>query len=127
MEPEAYLDTHVVVWLYGGEISKISPRVISIIEESTLYYSSFVRLELKYLFEIGKIKVAPDIILKSLEIEIALVNRDSPLYVLVNNALEHSWTRDPFDRMIVSQAQLSDCMLVTKDSAIRENFRNAVW
>ncbi|MEQ9373574.1 MAG: PIN domain-containing protein [Imperialibacter sp.] len=127
MEPEAYLDTHVVVWLYGGEISKISPRVISIIEESTLYYSSFVRLELKYLFEIGKIKVAPDIILKSLEIEIALVNRDSPLYVLVNNALEHSWTRDPFDRMIVSQAQLSDCMLVTKDSLIRENFRNAVW
>ena len=127
MEPEAYLDTHVVVWLYGGEISKISPRVISIIEESTLYYSSFVRLELKYLFEIGKIKVAPDIILKSLEIEIALVNRDSPLYVLVNNALEHSWTRDPFDRMIVSQAQLSDCVLVTKDSLIRENFRNAVW
>jgi PIN domain nuclease of toxin-antitoxin system len=127
VEPEAYLDTHVVVWLYGGEISKISPRVISIIEESTLYYSSFVRLELKYLFEIGKIKVAPDIILKSLEIEIALVNRDSPLYVLVNNALEHSWTRDPFDRMIVSQAQLSDCVLVTKDSLIRENFRNAVW
>ncbi|MEQ8686436.1 MAG: PIN domain-containing protein [Imperialibacter sp.] len=127
MEPEVYLDTHVVVWLYGGEISNISPRVISIIEESTLYYSSFVRLELKYLFEIGKIKVAPDIILKSLEIEIALVNRDSPLYVLVNNALEHSWTRDPFDRMIVSQAQLSDCMLVTKDSLIRENFRNAVW
>jgi len=127
MEPEAYLDTHVVVWLYGGEISKISPRVISIIEESTLYYSSFVRLELKYLFEIGKIKVAPDIILKSLEIEIALVNRDSPLYVLVNNALEHSWTRDPFDRIIVSQAQLENFVLVTKDSLIGENFENAVW
>mgnify|MGYP005825908861 CR=1 FL=1 len=127
MEQEAYLDTHVVIWLYGGEINKISPRAISVIEESKLYYSSFVRLELKYLFEIGKIKVAPDVVLKSLEIEIALTNRDSPLHVLVNKAMEHSWTRDPFDRMIISQAQLENFVLVTKDSLIGENFENAVW
>lgn len=127
MERRIYLDTHIVVWLYAGLKEKLSGTAISAIEENQLLYSSFVRLELSYLFETGKVKVAPDVILKGLENDIELVCHDSPLSQLVNNALDHSWTRDPFDRLIVSQAEAEGHRLITKDETILKNFKDAVW
>lgn len=127
MERSIYLDTHVVVWLYSGLSEKLSPAAIESIEQHTLLYSSFVRLELRYLYEIGKIKVLPDVILKHMEHDLALSCSDNPTHQLVNIAMELTWTRDPFDRLIVSQAELAGKQLVTKDHLILQNFDKAVW
>ena len=43
-----YLDTHVVVWLFSGEIDKISNKAVEIIEESELFISPIVALELDF-------------------------------------------------------------------------------
>jgi len=46
-----YLDTHVVVWLYSGELSLLSEKACQLIEENELLISPLVLLELQYLFE----------------------------------------------------------------------------
>jgi PIN domain nuclease of toxin-antitoxin system len=40
-----------------------------------------------------------------------------------------SWTRDPFDRLIVAQARCTrrSIALITKDRLIRRHFKGAVW
>jgi PIN domain nuclease of toxin-antitoxin system len=38
-----------------------------------------------------------------------------------------TWTRDPFDRMLVATALLHEIPLVTRDTCIHDNFPGAVW
>jgi PIN domain nuclease of toxin-antitoxin system len=61
-----FLDTHIAVWLYAGLIVKISETAKQTIEANDLLISPMVRLELQYLFEIGRITVKPDTIIKNL-------------------------------------------------------------
>lgn len=46
---------------------------------------------------------------------------------VARRALTMDWTRDPFDRLIVSQASLREAPLVTKDSDISKNYSGAFW
>jgi len=48
-------------------------------------------------------------------------------HAIVNGALGLSWTRDPFDRIIVANSALNNNLLITKDRTILENYENAVW
>ena len=70
-----YLDTHLVVWLYAGLTSKLSDRAKHFINEHEIYISPMMRLELQYLYEIGRITEKSDDIL------IDLVNRLNLKYV----------------------------------------------
>ena len=45
-----YLDTHVVVWLYAGETSKLSQAAEELINTNDLLISPIVLLEMNYLF-----------------------------------------------------------------------------
>jgi PIN domain nuclease of toxin-antitoxin system len=38
-----------------------------------------------------------------------------------------SWTRDPFDRLIVANALANDAPLITKDEEIRRNYSRSIW
>ena len=55
-----YLDTHIVVWLYAGLTAKLSDCAKHLINENELYISPIVRLELQYLYEIGRITEKSD-------------------------------------------------------------------
>ena len=46
---------------------------------------------------------------------------------VITLALQQTWTRDPFDRIIVGQAALQQRTLVTKDHAMRGHYPYAVW
>ncbi len=50
-----YLDTHVVVWLYAGDLYLFSSRIQRDLEENALFISPIVSLEVQYLREIGRI------------------------------------------------------------------------
>jgi PIN domain nuclease of toxin-antitoxin system len=50
-----------------------------------------------------------------------------PFSSVVTKALELKWTRDPFDRLITSQAAIDDSKLLTKDTIIHTYFAEAVW
>jgi len=122
-----YLDTHVVAWMYAGKLELFPSPVRSLLEKEDLLISPIVELELQYLFELERTAEPGRIVVDSLEREIGLNRCDLPFHQVVASALDHDWTRDPFDRMIVAQAQVRRTPLLTKDQGIRDHYAEAVW
>lgn len=82
---------------------------------------------MQYLFEIGRITVTPETIIKSLNKSIGLKISLMKTEQVFDQAVEYGWTRDVFDRLIVAEAEASDFVLITKDEKIRANYEKAVW
>ena len=122
-----FLDTHIVIWLYAGCVKKLSKPVVEQIENNDLFISQLVRLEMQYLFEIGRITVTPETIIKSLNKSIGLKVSLMKAEQVFDQAIECAWTRDVFDRLITAEAEVSGSVLITKDKNIRANYENALW
>lgn len=122
-----YLDTHVVVWLYAGDIDRFPPGVRRLIESSELYVSPAVILELQFLKEIKRLTVESILIIETLSASIGVKVCEHSFVDIIRSSLSQVWTRDPFDRMIVGNAALNDTTLITKDSLIRDNYEHAYW
>jgi len=122
-----YLDTHVVVWLYAGDLNLFSPRVQRDLEENALFISPIVSLEVQYLHEIGRITTEASEVIDELRRAIDLQISDIPFSQVVAQALRSTWTRDPFDRIITAQAALGQHRLLTKDRTIRDHYDRAYW
>ncbi|GAX59915.1 hypothetical protein SCALIN_C04_0404 [Candidatus Scalindua japonica] len=100
---------------------------IALINEHDLFVSPIVILELQYLYEIKRItKKASDVIADlSNRIGLEVCNKD--FINIITKATNLKWTRDPFDRIIVSNAALGGDVLVTKDQAMLNNYNNSKW
>lgn len=122
-----YLDTHVVVWLYAGDKSKLTENGIKLINQSELFISPIIQLELQYLLEIKRITKSADTILKDLSKRIGLKTCQKPFEQVMKQSIYQNWTRDPFDRIIVAQAVLGKTKLLTKDKIILENYTGSSW
>lgn len=122
-----YLDTHIVVWLYAGLGEKFSQTTKHLMNENELYISPMVRLELQYLYEIQRITANTHTLLTDLSNRIGVRVCDKDFNVIVNQALPYTWTRDPFDRLIVANAALNENVLISKDQTILENYPHARW
>jgi len=122
-----YLDTHLVAWIFAGRIDLLPSTVQSLLDEHDLLISPAVELELQYLYEIQRTAKPARQVIEALGRDIGLGVCDLPFSHVVEVALEQSWTRDPFDRLIVSQAMLREATLVTRDQAIRANYPAATW
>jgi PIN domain nuclease of toxin-antitoxin system len=123
----AYLDTHVAVWLYAGLVDKFTDAARSAIDDSDLVVSHMVRLELQYLFEIGRIKVKGDTIIRNLSKTIGLRISDIPFDQVIEEALKINWTRDVFDRLLVSEAIVAKQGFISADRNIQKNFKKTIW
>jgi PIN domain nuclease of toxin-antitoxin system len=122
------IDTHIVIWLYTNRIDKISNKAQKSIESNQLLISPIVLLELQYLFETSKILAHSEEIYEDLCSRIGLkVEQNESWYRVAKEALKLSWTRDPFDRLIVAHTKLFRCCLITKDKLIRSNFEQTIW
>ena len=122
-----HLDTHVIVWLYAGEIDRFPTSACEAMESDDLTVSPVVGMELQYLREVGRISTDAPLMLETLAASIGLTVADTPFREVVMEALSESWTRDPFDRLIVAQAKAEKARLLTKDESIREHYSEAVW
>jgi PIN domain nuclease of toxin-antitoxin system len=123
-----YLDTHVVVWLGEGLVEKLSPAASAAIESSEVEISPMVLVELEYLFEIKRIVKAPLALIDQLQTLIGLKISELPFAAVTRTALFETWTRDPFDRMIVAQARSDGYSeLVASDEKIRGNYSKTIW
>ena len=122
-----YLDTHVVVWLYEGEIEKLSRSAVEQVNNDSLFISPAVMLELELLHEIHRLTRTSQTIVGSLASEMGLEVCQLPFAEVAENALHQKWVRDPFDRIIVAQASANDASLITKDEKIRHHYKRAVW
>jgi PIN domain nuclease of toxin-antitoxin system len=124
----AYLDTHVLVWLYAGGRAGVPEPVAAYLESTEgLRVSPMVRLEMQYLHEIGRLKVAPVTVLDALQSVLPLSVCGAPFAAVVRAAEAEAWTRDPFDRLIVAQAALLEAPLVTRDAVIHAHYPRAWW
>lgn len=122
-----FLDTHIAVWLYAGLIKKLSDKAKHAIDTCDVLISPMVKLELQYLFEIGRITVKPDTIIKVLFKAIGLGVSETPLQQIIEEALKIRWTRDVFDRFLSAKATLVGGGFITADELIRSNLKVAVW
>ena len=126
-EAVVYLDTHIVVWLYAGLTEKFTDTAKNTIDGCDVLISQFIRLELQYLFEIARIKVKPETIVKHLSKAINLKVTDYPLDRIIEEALKIDWTRDVFDRLLVAEVVARGSRFITADKTILSNLRLAVW
>lgn len=123
----AYLDTHVAAWLFAGEVKRLSPAARAAIEADDLLLSPAVVLELQYLYETKRVADAAATVVDDLRHRLSVQVCDLPFADVVRRAVTLSWTRDPFDRLIVAQAAVRDARLVTKDRALRKRYQPSVW
>jgi PIN domain nuclease of toxin-antitoxin system len=122
-----YADTHVAAWLYAGRADLIPPRARALLEDHTILVSPMVVLELEYLFETGRTTEPARNVLQALSRDLGLRLCDLPFPDVAEAAVRQSWTRDPFDRLIVAQAALRRAPLVTRDADIRAHYDRALW
>ena len=102
-------------------------RARRLIEDNPLLVSPMVALELEYLFETGRTSEPARTVLQVLGRDIGLRLCDLPFADVAGAAMRQSWTRDPFDRIIVAQAALRRTSLITKDADIRAHYDRALW
>jgi PIN domain nuclease of toxin-antitoxin system len=122
-----YLDTHVVVWLYAGLMDMFDKALKDLMNEQSLSICPVVRLELQYLYEIQRVSEPADSIVADLAARIGLKVCDKAFDDVVSKAVALSWTRDPFDRLIVANAALDDDILISKDQRMLDNYPLAKW
>lgn len=123
-----YLDSHVLVWLYGlggGSLSSAAREAIETAGE--LRASPMARLELQYLYEVGRTSRPAETVMEALRAAVGLTICGAAFAAVARHAESYTWTRDPFDRLIVAQAALHDAPLVTKDQTLHAHYHRAVW
>ena len=123
----AFLDTHAAVLLWEGKVQAFGAPARELLATARLLVSPTVRLELQFLHEIGRLIRTPDEILGGLELDHDVHVAHDDLADVVARAAPLTWTRDPFDRLIVAHALLRDLPLVTRDRTVRAHVATAVW
>jgi len=124
------LDTHVFLWWIVDD-PRLSPRARKIIGngENTLFLSAASAWEIAIKAKLGRLKL-PDDPERFIPEQMAL-NAIESLPVQVSHAL-HVYTlpeyhSDPFDRIIIAQAQLEGLPILTADPQISRYEVDTIW
>lgn len=116
---KALLDTHFVLWIVTE-----ADRLASFpwIERYQPWGISPVSLlEIQYLAEIGRIEIQNPQFTEALVKDPRFVIDEIPLVPLIRRAIELTWTRDPFDRLIAAHSSVRRLPLCTTDRTVRLN------
>ncbi len=124
------LDTHTFLW-WISDVPQLSLKAREIISnvENELFLSAASGWEIAIKTGLGKLKLPADItpfILDQMNI-----NAISPLPVHLNHAL-HVYTlpdlhRDPFDRLLIAQAQVESLPIITIDPQFTGYQVEVIW
>ncbi|WP_338834807.1 hypothetical protein MHLNE_11150 [Moorella humiferrea] len=127
---KALLDTHTFLW-WITEDPRLSPRAREIIRdgENILYLSAASCWEMAIKARLGKLEMPANI--TSFITDQMAINAITPLPVEISHAL-HVYTlpnlhRDPFDRLLVSQAQIENLPILTADPQIARYAVKVIW
>ena len=113
------LDTHIFLWWLSGDKS-LSEDALSVIGNvrNIVYVSAASIWEISIKQALGKLE-AP----KNLQDELVEEGFEALVITMGHADLAGRLPRhhrDPFDRMLVAQAKLEECMLVTADERLKE-------
>jgi PIN domain nuclease of toxin-antitoxin system len=112
------LDTNALIWL---DTRHRRARPLTAHPEP-LVISPATVLELQFLAESGRLRLPRSGVEAILQDDRWTVD-DPPAAAWFARAAEESWTRDPFDRLIVAHARLRRCRIATGDTAILDRLR----
>jgi PIN domain nuclease of toxin-antitoxin system len=110
------LDTNAVIWAHMGHVR--SRRLARV--HGRRYVSPATLLELQMLVEAGRITLAGKTTVNDLVHDQEWLLDDPPAAAWFERATTISWTRDPFDRLIVAHAHLRGWRLATGDALLVE-------
>lgn len=118
------LDTHILLWLLAG--SNRLKEVPHLSNFSSWCLSPVSFLEMKFLVEIGRLKMNLAAVLARLRQDERFHIDDVSLDNLCDAALDLDWTHDPFDRLLVAHSITRSLPLITADRIIQANYPAAL-
>jgi len=127
---KALLDTHTFLW-WITDSPKLSSRVGEIISdgENELFLSAASGWEIAIKVQLGRLKVPED--LERFILEQLRINNIKGLPIEMSHALHMrslpDYHRDPFDRMLVVQAQVENLPILTADPLISKYQVEVIW
>ena len=121
------LDTHAVVWIVGGQAEKIGEEARALIARAELLLSPAVTLELQFLYEVGRVNAPAADAMRTLQQACDVRVATDPFDRVVSAAIAESWTRDPFDRLIVAHARMLGALLLSRDRRMAAAYSNTRW
>ena len=110
------LDTNAVIWLAKGHT-----RARPLARFPRLHLSPVTLLELQFLSETGRVRVATGGVAEALTGDPRWRLDEPPAANLFLTACQFAWTRDPFDRLLAAHARLRGWRLATGDATLLEN------
>lgn len=126
----ALLDTHAFLWWLADDV-RLSPRAREIIGDGNneLFLSAASGWEMAIKMRLGKLQLPGE--LESFVLGQLKINAIEPLAVQMVHAL-HVYTlpehhRDPFDRLLVAQAQVERMPIITADPQVAQYAVEVVW
>lgn len=123
-----FVDTHVLVAIAAGAARHLSVDAKRALDRATgVSVSPAALFELQLLSEIGRLRATPLEVLHEAQMNLGVTVLDRSFFDIATAASPLTWTRDPFDRMIVAHASLEDAVLVTKDATIQAHYKRTVW
>ena len=121
-----FLDTNAAIYLFSG-YEHFPMKTQKAIEADECYVSPMVRLELQYLFEIGRTKHKSQTVIDTLYKDLGVLVHNHYFDPIVLDAISAPWSRHPFDRIITAHAKCMEAILVTTDKIILKNYPKAIW
>lgn len=107
--------------------SKLPAPALALIEEQEPHLPPVAVLELGYLHEIGRARDPLATMLAALRRDLGIEVADTSTATLAEAAVDLTWTRDPFDRLIAAHSIVAGTPLVTADETILANLPLATW
>jgi PIN domain nuclease of toxin-antitoxin system len=124
------LDTHAFIW-WDSEPTKLSPEALELSQnqDNVLVLSVASIWEIQIKLQLGKLKLK--LPLRELIANQRQTNKIEILPVTLEHvlALEHlpDYHKDPFDRLLISQANVEDIVLLSSDPLIAKYDVNLRW
>ena len=126
----ALLDTHAFLWWVNDD-ARLSERCHAIISSGAneILFSAVSAWEMAVKAGIGRLSIPGD--LEAYTLEQVLLNRFEVLPISLSHALRlsrlPSYHKDPFDRMLIAQAQVENVPILTGDMQIARYPIDVTW
>lgn len=118
------LDTHVFLWILSG--SKRLKELKGLKDFPFWTLSPVSLLELKFLEESDRLSLDVPAILLQLQRDERFKIDAPSLEEVFLKAFDFSWTRDPFDRLLVAHSEHRSLPFATCDGLIREHYAHCL-
>ena len=123
------LDTHTLLW-WSTEIESLSSSAQEIIEDESnaIFFSVASIWEIQIKVQLGKLKIPEplgSLVAKQRENGLLILSiAPQHIYAIDNLPYRH---KDPFDRMLIAQANEEDLVIITKDSKVVQYDVETLW